>query len=441
MDYKRRFLVVLTLLFVAFARPALSGFAPTAGYVVYVALSPVELRTEKASSDRKDDFSDLIAKTLVELLPNYLQKGIERALDRRVVLVNDQLGTGLVEIPNIELNPTVVNMGAIGIRVSVRVMRRSDSSSDRSAQDSGEEILLLAPNTNFGELDDKLNDLGVRVAKRVSDPATPQVAPSILTRLPQGILALNCLSPSDPGDAQMARLARTLTIELSYYLTQAARKRNLDLSVRGLDLKDSLASCDPQWVNGAPRVTASNDARIENFSWTGSISRDPKNKDRLMLMVRTRDIAAGGNYRPLPAVQVVDSTESALAALAGKLIDNFTDQYAKSQYRVFFHFETDALRKNVGQKLISVLSDKGYNVVGSDPPDGSIAASWIDFFNEEDCRAASEIRQAVVPLIGTGAANPFLRRQPSNRQGTIGVWLSSKQIVSPPTVVCEQSLR
>src|SRR5450759_4697924 len=93
---------------------------------ILVGLAPVEVRVEK---DQRQDSgpSDYLAKTTVELLPNYIQRGLERGLDRRVVIANlptpDPVD-GSSAIPSAELYPTVQSMGTLGIRITVRLLKR-----------------------------------------------------------------------------------------------------------------------------------------------------------------------------------------------------------------------------------------------------------------------------------------------------------------------------
>jgi hypothetical protein len=436
------------LLAIAAAIFAFFSDAPGFGQVigsgtVIVGLAPVDLRTEKAntSSRPEPDSSDLLAKTASELLPNYIQRGLERGLDRRVSTIPLPPTSGTVAstpAANFQLYPTVVNMGFLGTRITVRASSKSDSPTAASEQPLGEEVLLLSPSANFGDLDDRLSDFGLRLAKRLTEPSATNVA-SPDSRLPRGIVGFYCVSPSDPEDSQLGRLARSLTIELPYQLSQAARKRSLEFTVRGLDIKEAITTCDSSTSVGTitPRNTYSlpNDSRIENFSWTGTVSRDPKNKGKFALVLRTRDTSGGGNFRPLPAVTIEQSSEPNLPTIADKLIASFVQIYAASQYRVYLHFESEAIRSNLEQKIASALSTNGYTVVGSDPPNATIAASWIDYFFPEDCSTAINIRQILLPSLPPTSI-PFVRKQPANRPGTIGIWLSTKQTPSPPKAEC-----
>ncbi len=244
--------------------------------------------------------------------------------------------------------------------------------------------------------------------------------------------------PTDTTDPKLTRLARSLTIELPYQLSQAARKNNLEFAVRGLDLKEAVVACDPSASGIRNVTTGAMESRIENFAWTGNVSRDPKIKNRVTLTLRSRDVSGGGNFRPLAPIIIDDSADLSMPGVAEKLVSNFAQSYEKSQYKIFLHFETDAIRKNAEQKLTAVLSDSGYTVVGSDPPDQTIGASWIDYFSPEDCQIALQIRRAMLSTLPPGTATaPFIRnKQTVNRPGTIGIWLSSKQISSPPAAEC-----
>jgi hypothetical protein len=201
-----------------------------------------------------------------------------------------------------------------------------------------------------------------------------------------------------------------------------------------------MGMCDPSSSASGIRnvTTGAMESRIENFMWTGSLARDPKNKARVTLILRSRDVSGGGNFRPLAPITIDDTPEFNTSAVAEKLVANFAQTYEKSQYKIFLHFETEALRKSLEQKRRAVLSDGGYTVVGSDPPDQTIAASWVDYFFPEDCQMALEIRRTILSSLPPGTATaPFIRnKEASNRPGTVGIWLSSKQIASPPIAEC-----
>jgi hypothetical protein len=347
--------------------------------------------------------------------------------------------------PSIELHPTVANMGSLGVRITVAASSRSTASA--SPQSLGEEFVILAPDANFGDVDNKLSDFGLRVAKRVAEPSTPaQVGAN--PRFPHGIVGFYCVLPPDL-DPQLNRLARTLTIELPYRLSQAAQAKGVDLTLRGLDLKETIGTCDP---NSGLRSAPFSSDRIENFSWTGSLSRDPSLDNKTTLTLRFRDANGGGNFRPLPPVIIENMESPGLGTIAEKLIDNFVQAYQNSQYRLFVHFESDALRKALEQKVVKALTDNGYNVVGGDLPPTPLSASWIDFFFPEDCRGATEIRRTLLPILQASTTNassvapqdvplsatlPYVKASTATqRPATIGIWLSTKQISSPPNIEC-----
>jgi hypothetical protein len=201
-------------------------------------------------------------------------------------------------------------MGSLGVRISAKLSSRPDASNSSAAEVSTEEVLLLSPNANFGDLDERLDEFGLRIAKRLTElsAASPE---STKRRLPRGIVGFYCVSPSEFDDPQLIRLARTLTIELPYYFSQVSRKQGLELTVRGLDLKEVISTCDLSsriaGSVGNQAITASpNDTRIENFSWTGTIGRESRYKSKFKLFIRVRDNSGGGNFRSLPPFTIED---------------------------------------------------------------------------------------------------------------------------------------
>lgn len=433
-----RTLLSLTMLALS-ATPSM-GQVIGSGTIV-VGLAPVEFRVEgKPDPNSSDQFakaSEYLAKAAAELVSNYIQRGFEKGLDRKVTIVNLPLTSspdGSIAQPTAEVYSTVQSMGNLGIRISARLRSRADLKATQT-QDLGEEVLVLSPTANFGDLDDRLTEFGIRLAKRLTEqPSTT----SINSRLPRGIVGFYCVTPADAGDSKLARLARALTIELPYQISQAARKSNLEFAVRGLDLKEAVVACDPSASGIRTFATGSLDTRIENFAWTGTIARD-KDKKRLTLSFRWKDMNGGGNFRPLPPLLIDESTEPSMPSIAEKLVATFAQSYERSQYKIFLHFETDAIRKSTEQKLTVALSDSGYTVIGSDPADQTIQASWIDYFSPDDCQTALEIRRTMLSTLAAGSAiaAPFLRnKQTINRPGTVGVWLSSKQVQSPPAAEC-----
>ena len=405
-----------------------------------VAIAPVAGQPDQSQAASRQDTA-LLARTAAELIPDYIQKSLEKGLDRRVYFVPFSSATKEQEaaaVPNVVLYPTVAAIGSLGVRIGVGVSLRTTASAP--LQKVGEEFVILAPDADFGALDTKLSEFGLKLAKRIADPNISTQGDTG-SRMPRGIVRFNCvLSPE--ADSQLNSSARALTIGLPYRLDQAAQAKGLDLTVRGLELN----ACDQSVAQN------SNDARIENFIWTAGLSRDPSMDNRITLTLRSRDTNIGGNYRPLPPV-TIDNVEdpAALGETAEKLIDSFVQFYQKSQYRLFVHFDTDDVRKLLERKVLKVLTDNGYTVGGVDTL--STTNSHIDYFSPEDCRGASDIRQTLVPILGASTTNastdapqvapplsvtvPYIKLTTAQqRPATIGIWLSAKQSPSPPYVEC-----
>jgi hypothetical protein len=126
-----------------------------------------------------------------------------------------------------------------------------------------------------------------------------------------------------------------------------------------------------------------------------------------------------------------------MPAIADHVVSNFSQDYEKSQFRIFMHFGEEKLRKRIESKVRLALTDGGYNVVGSDPTDESIGSSWIDYFFPEDCAGANNIRQTLSAVLQQGMLPPIRKQPVNNRPGTIGLWFSGKIAPAPTPTNCQ----
>jgi len=281
----------------------------TASGPLAVGMRAPDVRTEPSpntSSPPRPDrpSSDLIARTVSELLPNYIVRGLERGLERRVIVVErfdsqtfkGSEGQDLAAI----ITPRVINAGSFGVRVSTSVATRG-----RASVLESEEVLLISPTTNFGELEFKLTEHGIGTAKRlvrlsVSEPSARD------QQLPRGIVQFFCVQSDNPDDRHIQLLARRLTVELPYHLTEASKKRRLEIFVRGLEYSEVLASCESKSYKSMRQLPSQ---RIEYQGWDGVLESDPKNPRKANLFIRASDQFSGTNYRRLAQVRIEDVTK------------------------------------------------------------------------------------------------------------------------------------
>src|SRR5205085_10912577 len=99
-------------------------------------------------------FSPVIARTVGDLMFNYVQRGLERGIDRRVVGVQvaNKDATSGPEGQRLSANVALKVLGDVrGVIVSARVVTLA-------IRAEGEETLLLSPTVDYGDLDRKLSD-------------------------------------------------------------------------------------------------------------------------------------------------------------------------------------------------------------------------------------------------------------------------------------------
>jgi hypothetical protein len=282
---------------------------------VAVGILPVELEFSSPIKSALNS-SDVIARTLNDLIFNYIQHGLERGLDRRVSATK-------VASADVETGPEgqrliatialkITSSGILGLRVSAGIVARP-------SQSEAEETLLLSPTIDYGELDGKVSEFALRIAKKIADLAATNAPPG-KENLPRGIVRMYCVLPVEPGDRRLQQLARRLTLELPFYLNQTSLKGGLDIVVVGLDFKDSLNTCEQyRPVEGKTNF----DISAETFSWYGTLAPDSKNQKGAQLSINSRDALTGGNSRPVAQVAINDATSPDMTRLAEAILNAF----------------------------------------------------------------------------------------------------------------------
>jgi len=296
-----------------------------------VGMKPTELQTERVttSSSRPNEaaLSDVLARTVQDLLPGYIVRSLERGLDRRVVVLqkfNADSFTG----PNGEplgaiIEPRVVSISGLGVKMSAKITTRVGKSVLE-----GDEVLLLSPTTNYGELEEKMTDFGLRTAKRLAAMNTPDVS-SANPALPRGVVRFYCVQPIDSANRTLQQLGRRLTLELPYFLTEASQKKGLDVAVRGLEFKEMLAVCQQQRAPEKPieqKVEQKVDEKVETYSWDATIAADAANPKVAQLSVRASDPFSRGNYRRIARIAIVDVANPDLPDIANRVVEGFLKQ-------------------------------------------------------------------------------------------------------------------
>jgi hypothetical protein len=305
---------------------------------ISVGLTPVEMREDKPTLPVRGDstaagLSAFIARNVSDLLPNYLQRSLERAFERQVSITSVPAATladGSVDRTlNAIISPTVENMGPLGVRVSAKIVLRPEAG-DAGPQLSSQELFVLSPNADFGEIDEKVSNFGVNIARRLTELSSAN-SQAAKRSLPHGIMAFSCISAADPGDRKLQQLARILTIEFPHHLSEAGRNRGLEVIIRGLDLKEVVSVCEQSDPGNTSRSTRPEawTSDLANFTWTGTIARDGRDSKRVELALRVKDRYRGGNFRPLPPVTVADNSAASLSRAAEQVVESFVAQYAQ----------------------------------------------------------------------------------------------------------------
>lgn len=113
---------------------------------------------------------------------------------------------------------------------------------------------------------------------------------------------------------------------------------------------------------------------------------------------------------------------------------------APSRYRVFLHFGNSELGLDLESKIKSGLADRGFIIVGTDRKDDRVGGAGIDYFYDDDCAGADQLRKVLTAVLPQGSTLPPLRKQSVlNQPGTLGVWLASKPPQTAGTSACKTS--
>jgi len=286
------------------------------------AILPDRLGADASGPDGSS--SAVVAQTVQELLPDYLRRTLERGLDRQVVVTgsyNSEQFTSTDGRPlGAIIESTIANDGVRGIRVTTKISARVGTSTVE-----GSEVLLLSPRTDYGQLDEKMTDLGMRTARRLAQMSSNDA--QAVTKLPRGVVRFYCVRPTDTGDRNLAMLARRLTIELPAALTEASNKQGLDMVVRGLEIREVITLCDPSMtLQGAGDMTQ---GRIESFSWDGTVSSQRPSGSQLSVRISDPNLP-GGNYRRITQILIKDTASPAMSEIAEKIVAEFIKQYQKT---------------------------------------------------------------------------------------------------------------
>ena len=383
-----------------------------------------------------------------EVLPNYIQRGLERALQRKVVVkVIRNRGYDYAD-PQLSgiISPSIANNGALGVKLTAKIATKYETPKSAPESRNGEESLLLSPYANFGEIDQKLTEFSLRIATTFTElssggPSDLSLGPlkSADLRVPRGIIGLHCITSQDPVDLTLQRLARSLAIALPFHLTEVGRRRNLDVVFRGPDLKDLTVNCE---VNSAAVWRQSSESRIENFSWVGNLTKAPEAENSARLIIRTMDRTGEAYFRPLPGINISDIVSPSLPEIAEQLIQNFVQQYSRGQFRLFLHIGGDKISSDAEARIADALTDAGYYVVGIDRMKDYDVRPGIDFFYENDCDGAANVATVISGIPEIPHFTLPLRKtvNSNNRPGTLGVWLADKAVSQDdPLIPCDHN--
>lgn len=295
-----------------------------------VGITPTRIQTDESPrSEQGADIArrnNLLAITIDNVLSDYIDRGLVDSLDRPGSVVdvpNYSLSQPTGEPLSAVVEPTIAVSGSLGIRISAKLKAKAGPSDVEA-----EEVLLLPPTADYGDVDVKMSDFGLRIAKRLASLSLGrgQSAQSA----PRGIARFYCVQALDPGDQKLQLLSHRLTIELPDYLAEASRRHNLDLMIRGLDIREALVSCDTfhySWGGAVPDNTKALSNRIEAFSWDGTIEANPRQPGAALLTVGMSDKSRGTNYRRIGQITVSDPLAPNMAEIADQIVTKFADQY------------------------------------------------------------------------------------------------------------------
>ena len=274
--------------------------------------------------------SDVIARTVLELFPNYIQRIFERSFNRAIIVETvdpvDHRPTADAsgkDIPSIVITPKIISMGDLGVRVSAQVVGYDRGTS--SAIFHFEEVLLLPPNSDYGELDTKLADLSASIARRIvtTEASTPTQDKS---GQPRGVARFYCVAASEPQNRPLQQLSVLLTLELPFHLNAAARAQGLNVAISGLSVKEMLSVCAPGGAHSAAAQNLSD--RVENFSWDGTLSPDREDENARNLVIRVSDVLSNSNYRRLKSIKVHEGSSPELKEIAEQIIKDFAELFS-----------------------------------------------------------------------------------------------------------------
>jgi hypothetical protein len=403
--------------------PADAFSAPTGPIII--GIPDIAVQNSKPTGDDPilTKRSDFLATNLKELLPEYIRKDLQLGYGRPVIVVPQSNDTEKDKLDGV-VALRIENGGAIGIRVSAVLKVRSGPKSDLLP--APPVVLLLSPTIDFGELDNRLQDYGQRIARALISP--PNFGSDVSVK-PSGIVGLYCIS-SDSRDEFTQRLAANLTIELPFYLNRASIEVGFDLTFRGIDITETWPTCTslvpnvrgvlPSRSTGVEQSDIVH--RVENFSWVGGLKRE---QSGFYLTFQVRDNDNGTNFRPLPAVLITNGGSSDLMAIAREVIEKFKNQVSRGTSRIFLHFGGSGLDRTAATLVQRTLADAGFDIVETDDRGNVSDAGGVDFYSDSDCGSAKDLAQMLsLALPARLRPVPVRLRQTQNSPRSLEVWVA-----------------
>lgn len=315
--------------FALFLFPATARSAITEPGLVFIGMGKPDVQFDRPTSGRGAE--DLVTRTVVELLPDYVVRGLERGLERRIVVVPSFdtatfLGRERQSLGAIVENQ-ILSAPGLGVRVSTKISTRVRKEPDRSQWVvlEASENFLLSPTTSFGELESRMTEHGDRVAKRLIWLLASSA--SAKTQAPRGIVQFLCVQTSNPDDRRLASLSRRLTVELPFVLTEVSRRRGLELFVRGLEYREAFTLCENPSRGWSNASDAKSEPRgVESQVWDGAIIFDRNRPTSAQLSIRVADRFAG-SYRRLAQVPIDNLENPRLPEIAERIVDAILAEY------------------------------------------------------------------------------------------------------------------
>jgi hypothetical protein len=169
------------------------------------------------------------------------------------------------------------------------------------------EIVVISPGADFREIEVKIDELAVRLARRIAAGRTTPVGAQGSGRIRESVLVW-CVVPYSPEDSRATLLSRQLTLQLPYFLARHMEASGYE--VVGISPHEFYSECTlAQTKQRSDR--ASRGFERYNYIASGQIFPNRGGSYELNLLLDGRDTTYAV---PLPAIQVAEELDEAAFA-------------------------------------------------------------------------------------------------------------------------------